>query len=180
MKKLVTSIFMSICIFYAHGQENEFNFKAIEGIVIWQKVFDNEMNQDEIIQKLINSGIFSDYVITEDGLTGNLRMFDPDYKAAGFTFMQTTYVIKGYHHSGYVSVNFKENRYRVTVNRFTLSKQCDDALGKQGEIDYIETYAFNNQNELSKTFFKYIAPVYDYSLTKMFTPLQLSEEDGNW
>lgn len=179
MKNLFIILSITIVSFSCYSQESEIYFKNVSGEVIWQKVFENDI-QMSIIQKFFqNSGIFKEIEFTDNGLTGELRLFEPDYKGAGYTSFKTPDLILEYYYSAFVSIKFKESRYRVTINKITLTKKNDDSLGPQGSIILMNTRAINNKGVFGKLFVKNLMPIYDYNFLKMFDVKNI-ESDDNW
>lgn len=177
MKNLFVILSIIILSFSAYSQESEIYLKNVNGEVTWQKVFENDI-QKSIIQKYFqNSGLLKDIVLTDNGLTGELRLFEPDYRGVGYTVFKTPNLILNYYYSAFVSIQFKESRYRVTINKITLTKKTDDSSGCQGSLLFLNTYAVNNKGAFGKLFIKNVIPMYDIIFIKMFDVKNIKSDD---
>jgi len=176
MKKLFIILSVITLSFSCYSQENEFYFKNVRGEVTWQKVFESELQKSVIKEYFQNSGIFKEIELTENGLRGELRLFEPDYKGAGYTLFKTPDLIFGYYHSAFVSIQFKESRYRVTINKITLTKK-NNSSGCHGSIVLLNSHAITNKGFFEKLFSKNSVPIYDYTFLKMFEPKNIGSDD---
>ncbi|PXY02349.1 hypothetical protein DF185_06790 [Marinifilum breve] len=177
MKKLLIILSIITLSFSGYSQEREFYFKNVRGEVTWQKVFESELQKSAIKEYFQNSGLFKEIEFTENGLTGELRLFEPDHRGAGYSVFKASDLIYEYYHSAFVSIQFKESRYRVTINKITLTKKNDNSSGSQGSIELLNGHAITNKGLFGRLFIKNSVPIYDYTFLKMFEPKNIGSDD---
>lgn len=127
-------------------------FSIVDGKVIWQKVYDTTKNLEELETTIINDGQFSDILVKDGIITCRF-----DRKKA----TPKEYGIKSYSSyvgcndiSGFVTIQVKDGKYRVTIDNIILTEKFTDALYKEGTTHTFETFALNNKGEYSKPFSK--------------------------
>lgn len=181
MKKtiiLLSIIFLTALSIVA--QESVNNFIPENNKIVWQKVFETNLDKAQLLDIIKVSGVFENYDIEDDKISGQINPVDADFKGAGFSEMSTPIYIARSFFDGYLIIEFKENRYRVTLKNIMLIQQYDDGLSKAGEKTTIETYAIKNgQNELKKAFTKSPSVILDYTFTNIFN-FKLTENNDNW
>ncbi len=152
------------------------NFLIDESKVIWQKVFETPFTFDEIVQKIKEAGMMVNIETTEAKLIGDLKPLKIDYKGAGYSGANTAIIISRSDLLGYVLLEYKENKYRVTVKNMSLCHRYDDPFFKQGELTSMESLSIK-KNEFKSPFKKSPSAIFDYTLTKAFT---FKNSTDNW
>lgn len=162
------------------AQENVNNFIPDNNKIIWQKVFETNLDKTELVNLIKESGLFENYEIEDDKILGQMIPVDADFKGAGYGEMSTPMYIARSFFDGYVIIEFKEARYRVTVKNIMLTQQYDDGLSKEGEKTTIETYAIKSgKNEIKNAFSKSPSIILDYTFTNIFN-FKRSETNDQW
>ncbi len=181
MKK--TFILLSvICIFSfsIKAQETINNFSAENNKIIWQKVFETELNLNQLTEKIKESGILEDIEIGENKILGQTKPIDADFKGAGFGEMSTPMYIARSFFDGFALIEFKDGKYRVTLKNIMLTQQYDDGLSEEGEKSTIESFGIKRgKNEMKGAFKTSPSIILDYTLTNSFT-FKLTEKDDIW
>jgi hypothetical protein len=82
--------------------------------------------------------------------------------------------------TGFVVIEFKEEKYRVTIKKIMLTQKYDDGLSELGEKTTIETFAIKRgKNEMKGAFMKSPSIILDFTFTNAFTFTQV-ETDDSW
>lgn len=137
MKK-VLFLFLASCILASCGAPKPSaqalsipDYLLIEnGSIIWQKVYEGRMDQTELFRNLSGSGHFRDIQETEDYVTCYLRPVKMEFEPLGYRGgWLPIYLVNG-RMTAFVTVQIKEDRYRVTVERmvFHLDRLGDTQL----------------------------------------------------
>lgn len=164
----------------AAAQKNDSNFTSENDKIIWQKVFDTELDFEQLKEKIIESGILESFDIKESSITGQTRLIEPDYRGAGYSTMGTPIYISRSFINAFCVIDFREGRYRVTIRNIMLSQKSTDNLSLHGEKSTIELYGIiGGKNEMKSAFLKSPAKILNYTFTKEFT-FHISEDDDDW
>lgn len=139
--------------------------------IVWQKVYESDVQTPELIAYLKASGVFLE-IISEDqqSLSGNVVSFENDFRGAGFSRFNTPSYISSYRTSGTVTYQFKEGRYRVTFSQIRFTKNFSDPLAAMGSVDELYDYAAKGRkNVVFREMFKGDASlILDHTFTKRF------------
>lgn len=159
-----------------HAQIN--NFSVVDGELIWQRVYDTDRTRDDVLAAIVNDGRFSD--VTEAGgtITCFLVPTDVDASSMGYDpFYLPTYLSNA-DITAFVTVQVKEGRYRVTLERFTLISTFDGVhrLGDRYPLGPLAT----KNGQLSKSFTKEACEVYDILFSECFSLQTKSYLDDEW
>lgn len=146
------------------------------GNIIWQKIFVNNKNINEVYSYMMRSGNFSEIKKTERQITANINQFLLNRKlsnSSGSLYMYTDDI------TGFVLIEFKEERYRVTVKNLTFISNTEiQALGDGvGARTQLERYALNSKGEYKKAFLKRDEGVIDANIGQLF---KIQENEGDW
>ena len=89
--------------------------------------------------------------------------------------MSTSMYITYYDYSGFAIIEFKDNRFRVSVKNISMELNAEVPGIPMMKNDYLETYGLKN-NEFRKGFLKNDVSIFEYNFEKMF----LFKEVGSW
>lgn len=167
--RTILLIFTVIC-FKSYSQNLEFeNFKLEGGNLIWQKVYNTELSNDEIIKSFKTSGIIKDLENSDNTLIGTIGYLDLDYKGFGKTEMNTAMYISRRYFKSFVLIELKEERYRITLKEMKLVQKYSDGLNEEGEISELKDYAVkNNNSDFRKSFKKAPSGIMNFTFDRTF------------
>tara|TARA_R110002012_G_scaffold321178_1_gene547913 strand:+ start:99 stop:614 length:516 start_codon:yes stop_codon:yes gene_type:complete len=170
MKYIFIPFFLLIII-SSYGQ----NMALENGRIIWQKIYSSNKSIDEIHNLILKSGNFSDIKKTGSQITANINQFLLNRKlskSSGSLYMYTDDI------TGFVLIEFKEQRYRITVKNLTFISNTEiHALGDGvGARTPLERYALNGNGEYRKAYLKRDEGVIDANLNQIFNP-QIRDND---
>ena len=164
--RAIFAIFFSIIILLPQ-KENE-NFQITNGRLIWQKVFNSKMTKEDLISTIKKSGLIEIVEVKNKELIGYFRKVPLDYKGFGSSEMSTPIYINRNQLNTFVLIEFKENRYRVTIKNMQLIQSFDDNTSNFKETTELEFYALRKRNsEFKKAFLKKPAKIINYTFNKL-------------
>ncbi len=167
--RTILLILIIIC-FKSYSQELEFeNFKLENGNLIWQKVYETELSNDDLLKSFKTSGIIKNLDDLENSITGTIENLDLDYKGFGNTEMNTAMYISRSYFKSFVLIELKDGKYRITLKEMKLVQKYSDGLNEEGEISKLKDYAIkNNNSDFRKTFVKSPSGILNYTFDKIF------------
>lgn len=178
MKKILAAL----CILFAvnvTAQETN-NFSIVEETkLIWQKVYESNLTEQEIINTLINSGEISDVTNVDGKITFNIKGLKVDYEAAGYSRMDIPLYVSANDLSCFITIQVKEGRYRVTAEKLTLVAHTTGGLYVRGEKATIETYAIK-KGVFTNHFNKSPKIIYDKCLSNAFLIKKKTYINEDW
>ena len=166
MKTILLLLFTSLTI--AQG-----DFKIESNKLIWQKVFDLDISKDDFIKNLKLSGNFYD-IEYDSFISTNIKEVPIDYKASGYKVANTPMYISSSNIIGDVIIEFKEEKYRVTVSNIKLKGNIPNLAVHQTMVE-LKDYAVKN-NEFKKAFKTKHYVIFDNQIHDMFKVVALD----NW
>ena len=171
---LVASLTIAATTF---AQVNNFSV-AEDGKAYWQKVYDVAISHEDLLNIIVNDGNFVDI---NDGnvITFRMNPVEIDVTEYGYTRMSVPMYVVNYNVSGLVTVQLKDDRYRVTVDNITLVRNLTTRMGKEGEEEAIETWAVK-KGQLTSGFSKIPSAVYDQYFSNRFRFQNKSYIDDEW
>ena len=177
MKILNIMILSHLISLTIHGQEIVNNFQADNKEIIWVKVFvDSTMTFDKLTERIKESGLFIKMDIADNKITGETKEIDADFKGAGYSEMSTPIYISRSHINGFVVLEFKDGRYRVTLKKIVLTQKYNDPLTKQGEKTTIETFGLKKgENVMTSSFKKSPSLILNYTFSNKFEFKKLNQ-----
>lgn len=171
---VIASLFATLTL---NAQINNFSV-ADNDKLIWQKVFESTLSYDDIYNLIVNNGSFTDIVNNNGIITCSIKPTTIDVKTFGYSRGSVPMYVVTYDLTGFVSIQVKDGRYRVTVENFVMI--CNtDGLSKIGDETNLETWAVRNGN-LTKGFSKIPSDIYNRFLTEKFTLKEKSYLDNEW
>lgn len=170
MKRFLLLVLFLACV-SASAQDH--CFLVENGAVKWQKVFQAEgVNVKDVAYNLQTEGHFKDIESGDGIVTCELRKLSLDYKGAGFKRMSLPLYVVNDTYSGFVTVQLKEDRYRVTVDRI----RCFNSHYGDGSL---EDFAVGKEGALDPAFLKAAAAVLEYTFDGLFSGLA-KQVDDEW
>jgi hypothetical protein len=179
MKRILnlTTLLVLTVIFSIKAQETVNNFLLVDNETIWQKVYDTTLNFNQLTDNIKNSGLFENFEIGENKVMGNIKPIGADFKGAGYGEMVTPIYIARSFFDGFVIIDFKDGKYRVTLKKIVLTQKYNDTLTEQGEKSSIEPWSLKKgKNEFKDAFIKTPSKILDYTFSKRF---DFSEKQNN-
>lgn len=180
MKKIISFIIAFNLFGLVWGQDTINNFYAEENDIIWQKVYETTLTYERLLDIVAESGLFVKTDIMENKLTGDLKSIKADYKGAGYSEMGTIIYISRNFITAFAIIDYKEGKYRVTLKKIVLEQQYDDAISRQGEKNFLNTFAIRKgTNEMKDAFKKSPSLILNYTFSKKFD-FKVIPDNKNW
>jgi len=177
---LLTSFLILTLIFNLKAQVLINNFDPSDNQIIWQKVYTTTLNFKQLTDNINSSGLFTNLNIEENTITGHIKNIDADFKGAGYSEMATPMYISRSFIDGFISIDFKDGKYRVTLKNIFLNQKYNDALTKQGEKSTLETWSLKKgKNEFKDAFTKSPSKILDYTFSRKFD-FTTNKDTKNW
>ena len=182
MKKLLLILLFYPALIF--GQSNSFaNFLYSDGSVIWQKIYQTELSNDDIINYFQDSGIFinNSLRVTSNSISGETKLINPNYDGADVKKGNIPIMFKqGY--KGFVIIELKEGRYRVTMSRGVFVDNSSITIGSvtKEATDTSFDYLFNTRKDKWKSFFVNNGMIVNYSLEKSFLIIKDKTKNQDW
>jgi len=165
-----------------YAQEGVNNFSVNDREVVWQKVFDTDCTFDEVKTILMEGGNLEIKHVGDNKILADLKPLRALYKELGHGTLSTTeYIMDGYF-KAFAVIEYKENRYRVTLKKINVNTYTE--LVTQSEItkdswNLISTYCIKNRKDsFRKRFINDDSKILDHTFSKSFK-VKKSTED-NW
>lgn len=177
MKKLafLIGLFISTSSFAQH------HFQITEAAqLIWQKVYESPANATQYHEMLFNSGKFSDIAELNGKITCWLNEAPIDYKQAGYDIGQVSMFVRDGNFKCFATIQFKEGKYRVTLEQIQIIQRYDTTLSKKGEITYLDRYAINRKGTFNKMVENNSLVVLDALFKSMFEYKQATHLNDEW
>ncbi len=144
------------------------NFEIENGQVIWQKVYDTDLTKEQLIGQIKSSGKFKNISENGESLSAEIDQLSMDFKGYGVSEMSTPMYVSRSYVQAFALIEFKEERYRVTLKNIKFVKKYDDALSKEGETTDIELFALKKRNtEFKSAFLKKPSKIMDFTFQKV-------------
>ena len=158
------------------AQTSVSNFHISDQTVFWQKVFETNLTKEEIVKGLKATGHFENYQITENELMASMKAIPPLFKGSGYSRAQLPIYIGRSDIIGFIHLEIKESRYRVTIKNIEFVQAYDDAVSKSGEKTQLSTFAIKSSStDFKKSFIKSPSKVLDFTFTNLFTIKKMSD-----
>lgn len=155
MKQVLFSVF---CIYFScvnlYSQELLNNFKQDDNkLIIWQNVIETELNNEQLNTLIKESGYFTKIEELENKTLCELKPFKANYQAYGYSNMKAPIYISRSLVSGNVVIEFRENKYRITIKNIVFTQNIEDIFTKQGEVETFESWVLNKNQIIKPAFF---------------------------
>lgn len=162
MKKLILLSLLFMTSMIASAQS--YHFYSNEGMIYWQMVYEADV---DIISMLTNSGKF-DQINKAPGIV-SAQLTPNKVNLNGRRNGSVPIYISQSNMSGFVRIQQKDGRYRVTVDQIVFSNN-NSSLGQIGEETPLETYALKRDGSFKPIFLSTAAEILDEALTETFRP----------
>lgn len=156
------------------------NFSVTEdGKVYWQRIYPTDLTHEELLDVIVNDGNFVD---VNDGevITFRLIRGKVDYKKLGFSRGSLPLYASASDVSCFVTIQIKDDRYRVTADNILTVENRTDGMFKEGDEHPIETWALNKKGEISSGFSKVPSLLYNGFFSTLFLFQKKSYIDDEW
>ncbi len=125
------------------GQESVNNFYIDGQLIIWQKTFQTSLSFEQLVEQVKDKGILQQIDISPNKIRGELRPVYVDTKRKGIRNAGVTYYVLYNYFTGFVLINYQDNRYKVTIKWIALSDKSSDTTKRIIPV-YLEDFAFKN------------------------------------
>ena len=161
--------------------QDESRFSTDGASVMWQNVYQTQLDSAAVVDGLIASGHFDGIILTRDGFTCRIIPHEVDYRGAGMKRGLTSMYLLDGELEGRAIVQIREGRYRVTVDEMVFTGKISSPLSKPGERTKLELYALNGSGRFRSNFWnKGSSSVLDYDLFSMFDVKEKEAQDDDW
>jgi hypothetical protein len=143
--------------------------------VFWQCVFPTSQTIDEVYNHFIQQNKIENYEVINDILSGINKPVKNNFKLLHKTVMSAPFLISCYDVKSTVNIEYKENRYRVTLTDITMINNGSNRQITEPTV-LIEEYALNKKGFV-KSFNKSCSEIIDTSLVLFFTINELPESE---
>ncbi|MEJ6982394.1 hypothetical protein WG906_18155 [Pedobacter sp. P351] len=116
---LASLLFLTV---FSFAQESVNNFTVKDNEIIWQKVYDTPLSFQALTDVIKSSGLINNIQVAENKISGELKPIDADFKAAGYSEMLTPMYVSRSHIAGFLNIDYKEGKYRVTLSKIELTQ----------------------------------------------------------
>ena len=170
-KTLLISLFAGLFCILGLAQEKEtYNFSTKNGDVIWQKVYPTALDTRAVFDAIKTNGSLFDITETEQVLTGNLVERAAEYSSLGYSRGEVP-IFVNHLLGGFVKVEMREGRYRVTVSKMY---RIDDTTAARERTDF--TFYVKKNGDF-RFFPETARKIFDANFNKMFEIKDTEEED---
>ena len=161
--------------------QDESRFSTDGASVMWQNVYQTQLDSAAVVDGMIASGHFDNIILTKDGFTCRIIPHEVDYRGAGMKRGLTSMYLLGGEMEGRAVVQIREGRYRVTVDEIVFTTTLETSLSKRGERTKLELYALNGSGQFRGNFWnKGSSPVLDYDLFSLFEIKERTDQEDDW
>lgn len=161
--------------------QDESRFSTDGASVMWQNVYQTQLDSATVVDGMIASGHFDNIILTKDGFTCRIIPHEVDYRGAGMKRGLTSMYLLDGELEGRAVVQIREGRYRVSVNEMVFIGKINSPLSKIGERTKLELYALNGSGRFRSNFWnKGSSPVLDYDLFSLFDIKEPNIQDEDW
>ena len=140
-------------------------FQINSGKLEWVKVYESTLAHSEILTILKENGKISNVEEGEGKIIANISKIEADYKAFGKSEMSTPIYIARNWIEGKLIIEFKVDKYRVTLKDLLLYQKYSDTLSEMGESSALDTYAISAKG-FKNSFTKSSSEILDFTFTK--------------
>ena len=171
MKRIILNAIILLVSFSTYAQEKtKYNFFTQDGDVVWQKVFQTELDASAVFSAIKTSGTLTDITETGSVLVGNLIERKAEYSSLGYS-RGSVPIFANHLLGGFAKIEMREGRYRVTVNKMY---RIDDTSPAKDRTDF--TFYVNKKGGL-RLFPERAQEIFDYNFSKMFEVKSQAQED---
>lgn len=155
----------------------QYNLKLEQNTVVWQKVYDFQTSPEQYKKQLLRSLNFENIDMSDDIIYVVVRNLQMDYKTLGKSELTTSMYLARTYYDAIAVIEFKENRFRVTVKDLKSIQIYSDGLNEKGEMYPLEFWAINKKGGFKRRFINNDAEIIDFTLDKLFYPHKIKNDD---
>jgi len=164
--KLLSITFFILFVGSLNAQEIN-GFQISSGKLEWIKVYESSLIQSEVIAILRENGKIFNIEESEGRIIADVAKIEADYKGFGKSEMSTPIYIARNWIEGKLIIEFKVDKYRVTLKDLLLYQKYSDTLSEMGESSTLDTYA-SSAKGFKNSFTKSPSEILDFTFTKEF------------
>ncbi len=153
-------------------------FKIENGKLIWQKVYRSDKSMDDLANYFNRSIAIQNLKVSGELLTGRLSKTEIYYKGAGFSWTSTPDYVLFYDVSAFFTIDFKEGRYRITIDQIYITQKKRDPNTGRIEVTLLSTHVLK-KNKYRSNFIKAGAEIFDFTFSKYFE-VRAGDDDKEW
>jgi len=175
MKRTILIISLLLACLCAQAQEAIDCFSIHDGEVIWQEVYQSDMDSTAVVAALVKAGEVTGITGVPGGIVCRILPQKMDYKAAGFQYKQVAVLVYNYDLEGRAHIEFRDGRYRVTVSQihFVPLSSAAAALGGTN----LETVVGKDGKFIKAFHARHTDEIIDYTLNRLFEFAEIPEEE---
>lgn len=179
MRKFILCI-LSLTLFFTFSTSAQTHGFSVSdtGTIYWQRVYPIELTHDELMEIITNDGRFVD-INDGDVITFYLKRTPVDFKDLGYSRMDIPLYAAACDASCFVTIQQKEDKYRVTADNIILIENQTTRMFKEGEENHIEKWAVK-AGKIANGFSESASSLYNAFFTKMFFFQKKSYIDNEW
>lgn len=164
--------------------QDEHSFSIDNSQLSWQKVFQNDMKIDEIESKLKQMGLFKNLVFNKNQVSGEIENIPADYNGIGKNSWNTSFYVQNTLITGTFFIEFKEGRYRITlngINLITINELAGSGITvmSANSIQPLSEFAIK-KGKFRKGFLKSDANIYEYTFSNLFDFSKYNIKSNDW
>lgn len=157
------------------------NFSVANRQITWQKIFSTELKFEELGSTLENNGLFYDIIKDDNSIRFKFKDHKIDYKGFGKTLMSTPNYIAGGQYAGNGIVDYKDGKYRVTINNINyIYTSLDLSFGMSQSKFLLEDGTLKKGTDDFNKRFTTDAPIFDYSFSNLFKFEKYKTKNDDW
>lgn len=162
--------------------QDDSRFSTDGASVKWQNVYQTQLDSAGVVDALLASGKFDGFAQTKDGFTCKILQHEVNWRGMGIKRGALPMYMLGGELDAHATVQIREGRYRVTVDRIVFTDTVSGGLFVPGKRTRFEDYALNRRGEFRGNFWNPgTAPVLDFDLFSLFEIQQeQSAQDEDW
>lgn len=146
------------------------NFLLANGDIEWRKTCSSHLSLQNIYSNARMSFLFQSIDSANGTISGYLKPFLSDYKAAGKNRNNTALYLQNSLVSGYFMITQKgTDSVVISISRITLIANNDYIGTQQGEQTMLREFALNNNGQFRPNFIKLASEVLDNNFSRIFT-----------
>lgn len=153
------------------------NFKIDNNTIVWEKVFETTLTENEIFDYFESKMIFNEYKLINNQLTGIMKPFKIDFKAAGFSAMQAPFYMQVYDYAPKFSIATKQGKYRIVLTDIKLINNGSNPAFSTTD-SHLDDFSLNKKGEWRKMVLKSIFAV-DQTFIEIFT-IKNTTTNNDW
>ena len=152
-------------------------FIIVDSDLQWQWVVEGDVGIEQYYGFIRTGGHFSSADTTRGVLTGELKWSHARFKELGYSEWTVPMYVARQDVKGYVVVEFKKSKYRITVKNIRLKQTYTDPLSEEGEESPLIDYALTSYKTIKKGFLKKPAKIYEHTFRKLLEYQEPSQDD---